>query len=239
MSHYSHTRYGAERIQKLGDFRGLWPSPMRKKMLYQDDFPNHHVRVEPKLWDIHLLPEIVHLITSAFYTGIPYMVMCQPRQLHDSATLPPSIVSRLSGTNKLPRRLSRPEQFPHKRGPLTTSALRGRSPPLPSPPHTLPPPMRGPPSSQGSPLIPNTLPPISQPPYPYTHPSLAPINSISSSQPPNGSQHMSRRAEEMRRPWQERESPPVSKRSPSSNGRTSPFRSLSSGSENSSLPREA
>ncbi|KAF5360230.1 hypothetical protein D9757_012895 [Collybiopsis confluens] len=134
---------------------------------------------------------------------------------------------------------SRPEQFPHKRGPLTTSALRGRSPPLPSPPHTLPPPMRGPPSSQGSPLIPNTLPPISQPPYPYTHPSLAPINSISSSQPPNGSQHMSRRAEEMRRPWQERESPPVSKRSPSSNGRTSPFRSLSSGSENSSLPREA
>jgi len=48
----------------------------------------------------------------------------------------------------------RPEQFPHKRGPLTGTALnRSRTPPS------------------------NQLPPIS-PPYNYTHPSIAPLNNV-------------------------------------------------------------
>ncbi|PFH53247.1 hypothetical protein AMATHDRAFT_45531 [Amanita thiersii Skay4041] len=48
----------------------------------------------------------------------------------------------------------RPEQFPHKRGPLTGTALsRPRTPPT------------------------NQLPPIS-PPYSYTHPSIAPLNNV-------------------------------------------------------------
>lgn len=48
----------------------------------------------------------------------------------------------------------RPEQFPHKRGPLTGTALnRSRTPPS------------------------NQLPPIS-PPYSYSHPSIAPLNNV-------------------------------------------------------------
>ncbi|KAK2459253.1 hypothetical protein APHAL10511_008730 [Amanita phalloides] len=48
----------------------------------------------------------------------------------------------------------RPEQFPHKRGPLTGTALsRSRTPPT------------------------NQLPPIS-PPYNYSHPSIAPLNNV-------------------------------------------------------------
>ncbi|KIK54218.1 hypothetical protein GYMLUDRAFT_48883 [Collybiopsis luxurians FD-317 M1] len=120
----------------------------------------------------------------------------------------------------------RPEQFPHKRGPLANSALRSRSPPSQPSPHTLPPPVHHQSAghgstAQGSPPMSNTLPPIS-PPYSYSHPSLAPLSSAVSSQPSNGSHHASRREEEIRRPWQDRDSPPVSRRSPPSSGRASP-----------------
>ncbi|TFK39648.1 hypothetical protein BDQ12DRAFT_712286 [Crucibulum laeve] len=47
----------------------------------------------------------------------------------------------------------RPEQFPHKRGPLATSNIQRRTPPMPT-----------------------QLPPIAAPPYHYTHPSVAPLN---------------------------------------------------------------
>jgi len=123
----------------------------------------------------------------------------------------------------------RPEQFPHKRGPLASSALRSRSPPLhssashpisSSPIHSQPV-GHGQPAGQGSPPQANTLPPIS-PPYSYSHPphpSLAPLNSVAPSS--NGSHHGSRRDEDHKRPWQDRVSPPLAKRSPLS-GRTSP-----------------
>jgi hypothetical protein len=121
----------------------------------------------------------------------------------------------------------RPEQFPHKRGPLAVSTLRSRSPPLQSHAHTLPPPGHAP---QGSPPMSNTLPPISSSPYSYAHPphpSLAPLNSVASHSS-NGSH---RRGEEHRRPWQDDHiSPLISKRSPPS-GRASPApATLSSGS---------
>ncbi|KAL0955261.1 hypothetical protein HGRIS_004152 [Hohenbuehelia grisea] len=54
----------------------------------------------------------------------------------------------------------RPEQFPHKRGPLASSALRPRSPPQQH--HHLPPVQSH---------------PHSLPPYHYTHPSIAPLSS--------------------------------------------------------------
>ncbi|KAJ3900406.1 hypothetical protein F5879DRAFT_421948 [Lentinula edodes] len=125
----------------------------------------------------------------------------------------------------------RPEQFPHKRGPLASSTLRSRSPPVP---HSLPSPSMHNQSTghgshpQGSPPMSshNTLPPIS-PPYSYSHPphpSLAPLSSVA---PPtsNGSHHELKREEDhkksLSRPWQDRGSPPISKRSPPS-GRASP-----------------
>ncbi|KAF8829780.1 hypothetical protein HHX47_DHR2000334 [Lentinula edodes] len=129
------------------------------------------------------------------------------------------------------RRRPRPEQFPHKRGPLASSTLRSRSPPVP---HSLPSPSMHNQSTghgshpQGSPPMSshNTLPPIS-PPYSYSHPphpSLAPLSSVA---PPtsNGSHHELKREEDhkksLSRPWQDRGSPPISKRSPPS-GRASP-----------------
>ncbi|KAJ7598132.1 hypothetical protein C8J56DRAFT_769335 [Mycena floridula] len=62
----------------------------------------------------------------------------------------------------------RPEQFPHKRGPLAASTLRSRSPPPSN-------------FSHG-----NTLPPIS-PPYTYTHSSIPPMNSANHMSPPHHS----------------------------------------------------
>jgi len=113
----------------------------------------------------------------------------------------------------------RPEQFPHKRGPLATSVLRSRSPP----PHTLPSPsLHNQQSGQGSPSMANTLPPISSP-YPYAHPPhpiLAPLNSAPPSS--NGAHHGSRREDDdhkrsaSSRSWEDRTSPPISKRSPRS-----------------------
>lgn len=136
----------------------------------------------------------------------------------------------------------RPEQFPHKRGPLASSVLHSRSPPtnhsqMPSPHmhnQTAP--------SQGqSPSMPNTLPPISGPPYSYSHPphpSLAPLSSVAP--PSNGSYHAPRREDDHQkpissnRPWQDRVSPPNSRRSSmngNGNGKASPApQPLSSGS---------
>lgn len=128
----------------------------------------------------------------------------------------------------------RPEQFPHKRGPLASSVLHSRSPPTN---HTVPSPhmhnqtVAHSPSSQGqgSPSMTNTLPPISGPPYSYPpHPSLAPLSSVAP--PPqsnNGSYHASRREDDHKkpisasRPWQDRGSPPISRQS-SMNGKASP-----------------
>jgi hypothetical protein len=59
----------------------------------------------------------------------------------------------------------RPEQFPHKRGPLATSALRPRATPSPQQhPQTLPSI-----SAHG---------PLGPPPHLYAHPSIAPLVSI-------------------------------------------------------------
>lgn len=137
----------------------------------------------------------------------------------------------------------RPEQFPHKRGPLATSVLRSRSPPSQPPaPHTVaPPPMHGPSSGQGSPSMANTLPPISPSPYSYSHshphPSLAPLNSVAPPQPSNGTHNASRREDDNKRSvssrsWQDRTSPPpISKRSPGSGRGSSPVPpTISSGS---------
>jgi hypothetical protein len=60
----------------------------------------------------------------------------------------------------------RPEQFPHKRGPLASSTLRSRTPP---------PPPQSPTISQSS---------HSLPPYHYTHPSIAPLASVPDSKRP-------------------------------------------------------
>ncbi|KAJ3995210.1 hypothetical protein F5050DRAFT_343209 [Lentinula boryana] len=139
----------------------------------------------------------------------------------------------------------RPEQFPHKRGPLASSTLRSRSPPAPhsisSPSmhtHSISSPSmhhqsagHGPGShpSQGSPpMTSNTLPPISPPYSSYSHPphpSLAPLSSVAPPPLSNGNHHELKREEDLKKPlsrsWQDRMSPPISKRSPPS-GRASP-----------------
>ncbi|KAJ3756401.1 hypothetical protein EV360DRAFT_19802, partial [Lentinula raphanica] len=76
----------------------------------------------------------------------------------------------------------RPEQFPHKRGPLAVSNLRSRSPaphPIPSPSMHSQSAGHGSHPGQGSPqMASNTLPPISPPYSSYSHPphpSLAPL----------------------------------------------------------------
>jgi hypothetical protein len=114
----------------------------------------------------------------------------------------------------------RPEQFPHKRGPLA-SALHSRSA---SGVHTQPSPhmQHAPPPGPGSPPSANTLPPISH--YPYSHPQHPSLTSLNSVAPPSsdGSHHVQRRDDDYKRPiWQDRVSPPISKRSPPS-GRDSP-----------------
>ncbi|KAJ4490764.1 hypothetical protein J3R30DRAFT_3694543 [Lentinula aciculospora] len=123
----------------------------------------------------------------------------------------------------------RPEQFPHKRGPLASSTLRSRSPPAP---HSISSPsMHSQSTGHGSHQSPmtsnNTLPPIS-PPYSYSHPphpSLAPLNSVTGPPSTNGNHHEVKREEDHKKPlsrsWQDRVSPPISKRSPPS-GRASP-----------------
>ncbi|KIK56574.1 hypothetical protein GYMLUDRAFT_87175 [Collybiopsis luxurians FD-317 M1] len=122
----------------------------------------------------------------------------------------------------------RPEQFPHKRGPLATSALHSRSPT--SAPHSISSPhlQHSHPASQDTSN--NTLPPIA-PPYSYSHPphpSLAPLNSPPSS---NGSHALKREDDHKRSSWQDRVSPPISKRSPPPPGRSSPVpQSVSAGS---------
>ncbi|TFK66673.1 hypothetical protein BDN72DRAFT_133754 [Pluteus cervinus] len=73
----------------------------------------------------------------------------------------------------------RPEQFPHKRGPLAASTLRSRSPPV----NQLPPISANPPphpsqhqqhQQHQQPSHHNPTPP---PPHHYTHPSIAPLHS--------------------------------------------------------------
>ncbi|KAF5390775.1 hypothetical protein D9757_004489 [Collybiopsis confluens] len=128
----------------------------------------------------------------------------------------------------------RPEQFPHKRGPLATSALHSRSPP--SAAHTLPSPhlqhQNGQLANHGVPPA-NTLPPIAPPPYSYSHPphpSLAPLSSVTA--PPSG---MKREDDHKHSVWHDRESSP---RRSSSNGRVSPpLPPLSSASTKSSRSR--
>jgi hypothetical protein len=70
----------------------------------------------------------------------------------------------------------RPEQFPHKRGPLASSTLRARNTPSPQPP---PPPL--PPISTHG----HTLPP----PH-HSHPSIAPLTSVPDSRRPYQSSNM-------------------------------------------------
>ncbi|KAG2011100.1 hypothetical protein CC2G_011251 [Coprinopsis cinerea AmutBmut pab1-1] len=77
----------------------------------------------------------------------------------------------------------RPEQFPHKRGPLATASLQRRTPPANNAnPHFAPPP-------------PNThLPPIA-PPYQYTHPSIPPLSNSNSSSGNNTNNNNSQQQE--------------------------------------------
>ncbi|KAH7929064.1 hypothetical protein BV22DRAFT_1003550 [Leucogyrophana mollusca] len=64
---------------------------------------------------------------------------------------------------------SRPDQFPHRRGPLATSTMRPRTPP----------------QSTQLPPISTHVPPLA--PYHYTHPSIAPLNSVPDSRRPQHS----------------------------------------------------
>ncbi|KAH7885693.1 hypothetical protein F5I97DRAFT_1136553 [Phlebopus sp. FC_14] len=73
---------------------------------------------------------------------------------------------------------SRPDQFPHRRGPLATSMARPRTPPPPQPPAS-----SSSSSSSSHAHSSQLLPPISThmtplAPYHYGHPSIAPLTSI-------------------------------------------------------------
>jgi len=134
----------------------------------------------------------------------------------------------------------RPEQFPHKRGPLAASALHSRSPPNAA--HTLPSPhlqhQNSQAVNQGVPPA-NTLPPIAPPPYSYSHPhhpSLAPLSSVTAPPQSNGAHGMKREDDHIKRPvWQDRE--PSPRRSPPSGRVSPPPPPLSSASTKSSRSR--